>query len=346
MKAIVIRLQHHVKRELRCLKRKTKDKGLAMRCQIILLAAKGRRRVEIAESQGCSVSWVNRVVARFADCGVAGLMDRREDNGEVKLDEHFLSTLYDVVDASPQDHGFPRPTWTRELLVVVMYRLTDVWVHPATMSRALQKIGARLGRPKPTVGCPWPTARKNRRLAEIRRTLDALPPGHAAVYLDEVDVHLNPKIGPDWMNRGKQKTVLTPGNNVKRYLCGALDVRTGLLTWVKGEKKNSLLFIAMLNKLIEIYPQATVIHLVLDNFKIHDSAASRAAVTALGGKVVLHWLPPYCPDHNKIERTWLDLHANVTRNHTCTDMNELMRRVTTYLITRNYRTKAQITKVA
>jgi transposase len=319
---------------------------MATRCQIVLLAAKGVRRGIIADSLGCSVSWVNRVVARFRDHGIAGLMDHREDNGQLKLDEHFLSTLYELVDGSPRDHGFWRPTWTRELLARVMYRLTDVKVHPTTMSRALALIGARLGRPKPTVGCPWPKRRKNRRLREIELVLANLPPDHAAVYLDEVDIHLNPKIGPDWMNRGKQKTVETPGNNVKRYLCGALDASNGLITWVKGERKNSLLFIAMLHKLIESYPNAKVIHVVLDNFKIHDSKASRAAVQALGGRVVLHWLPPYCPDHNKIERAWLDLHANVTRNHTCRDMNQLMREVINYLNRRNNKIQRQARKAA
>lgn len=346
MSRIVICLSFSVKRQLRHLKVKTKDKGLAIRCQIILLTNKGWRRKDIAESLGCSVSWVNRVVARFRDNGIAGLMDHREDNGDVKLDEHFLSVLQSVVDGSPQDHGFPRPTWTRELFARVMYRLTDVKVHPATISRALALIGARLGRPKPTVGCPWPKWRKNRRLREIRRLLENLPAGEAAVYLDEVDVHLNPKIGLDWMNRGKQKTVVTPGSNVKRYLCGALDPGTGMITWVKGERKNSLLFIAMLHKLVEAYPHVKVIHVVLDNFKIHDSKASRAAVAALGGKVVLHWLPPYCPDHNKIERAWLDLHANVTRNHTCRDMDELMKRVVNYLIARNNRARRQYLQAA
>ncbi|MFP2924295.1 hypothetical protein ACLESO_03555 [Pyxidicoccus sp. 3LG] len=32
---------------------------------------------------------------------------------------------------------------------------------------------------------------------------------------------------------------------------------------------------------------------------------------------MLHFLPPYCPEGNRIERLWLDLHANVTRNHRC-----------------------------
>ena len=96
------------------------------------------------------------------------------------------------------------------------------------------------------MGCPWPESRRKRHLAKLRRTLASLPAGHVAGYLDEVDIHLNPKIGLDWMNRGTQKQVVTPGQNVKRYLCGAMDAETGLLTWVKAERKNSLLFVAML----------------------------------------------------------------------------------------------------
>jgi len=112
VRKIVIRLEHRVKLRLRRIRRETRDKGLATRLQIVLLAAKGRRRSDIAESQGCSVSWVNRVVGRFHDGGFAALYDRREDNGTAKADEWFLSALYDVVDGSPRDHGYPRPTWT------------------------------------------------------------------------------------------------------------------------------------------------------------------------------------------------------------------------------------------
>jgi hypothetical protein len=62
--------------------------------------------------------------------------------------------------------------------------------------------------------------------------------------------------------------------------------------------------------------------------------------------VVLHFLPPYRPDDNKIERVWLDLHANVTRNHRCGDMHELMRQVVVYLMDRNRRKKAELHKPA
>ena len=107
MSRIVVRLERRVKLKLRRMRRETKDKALALRCQIVLLAARGRPRGDIAESVGYSVSWVNRVVARFAELGDAGLLDRREDNGLLKLDEWYLAELHAVVDQSPQEYGYP-----------------------------------------------------------------------------------------------------------------------------------------------------------------------------------------------------------------------------------------------
>ncbi|MGH7731054.1 MAG: transposase [Candidatus Eiseniibacteriota bacterium] len=48
----------------------------------------------------------------------------------------------------------------------------------------------------------------------------------------------------------------------------------------------------------------------------------------------LHFLPPYCPSENRIERLWLDLHADVTRNHRCRTIDELLGAVHGYLARR------------
>jgi transposase len=43
--------------------------------------------------------------------------------------------------------------------------------------------------------------------------------------------------------------------------------------------------------------------------------AALAWIAQHGRRLELRFLPPYRPNQNRIERTWLDLHANVTRNH-------------------------------
>jgi transposase len=335
MSTILPRVRFAVKQRLLRNLRRCRQAGLRLRYLIVLNLLNGRAAYQTAEVLGVHNTTVYRVARRFRERGEWGLWDGREDNGVAKLDESYLATLYRVVRSSPQRHGWRRPTWTRELLVETLAQKTGVRIHVATMSRALALIHARRGRPRPTVRCPWSPAAKAGRLGEIRRLLATLPRRQVAVYEDEVDIHLNPKIGLDWMVRGQQKEVVTPGNNVKRYLAGALDVRTGLLTWAEGERKASALFIALLGRLRADYPGATVIHVILDNYRIHDSKITQAALQGFGGRIVLHFLPPYSPKENRIERVWEDLHASVTRNHTCRTIERLMVEVREYLWRRN-----------
>jgi transposase len=307
------------------------EPGLKLRYLIIVNLIAGRSPPKIASVLMLHRATIYRVATRFREQGELGLFDRRQNNGPTKVDRCYREALEKTVRSHPQAYGWSRPTWTRELLVLALRRQTGVRIHVGTMSRALKRIAARRGRPRPTVGCPDGENPKQWRLYKIRRLLRDLPPDEVAVYADEVDIHLNPKIGWDWMARGQQKEVRTPGKNVKRYLAGALDARTGELLCVSAAKKDSWLFIRLLVKLWNRYPQAKVIHVIVDNYIIHDSKWTRWALQCAGGRIRLHPLPTYSPKHNKIERVWEDLHANVTRNHRCRTMEQLMRRVYYYL---------------
>jgi transposase len=336
MNPMVPPLRYSAKQKLLRHLRQCRCPHLKIHYLIILNLVAGRSAVVTAEVLKVARSTVYAMAQRFRTAGELGLVDRREENGQRKLDERYLATLYEVVRSNPPEHGWKRPTWTRELLVETVRRQTGTRIHVATMSVALRRIDARRGRPKPTVGCPWSRPAKTRRLRALAALVEQLPPDEVAVWEDEVDIHLNPKIGLDWMVRGQQKEVPTPGKNVKRYLAGAQDVRTGELLWVEGEKKNSLLFIRLLWELVQHYKDAKVIHVILDNFSIHDTLQVWVSLaTEQGRRLRLHFLPPYCPDDNRIERTWEDLHGNVTRNHQCASMEQLMRNVRSWLHRRN-----------
>jgi len=330
------------RRGLRAMAKGNPDAPFRCRCQMVIGLVQGMSVATIQGVLQCSSSQVYRIAHRFLEHGELGLADQREDNGETKVDEAYAAEICTVVAGSPRDYGYPRPTWTQELLVKVLEKRTGVHVSTTTMSRLLKRLKIRLGRPKPIVGCPWKKARRMRRLKAIRRLVEELPKDEVVLYVDEVDIHLNPKIGLDWMLPGTQKRVLTPGKNEKRYLAGALNARTGRLTWVEAEKKNSELFILQLWMLIgRDYPKAKRIHLILDNYRIHSSRQTQLALSRLDGRVVLHFLPPYCPDHNRIERVWRDLHDNVTRNHTCRSLNELITEVNQYLAQRDQELQTQ-----
>jgi transposase len=319
------------RRRFRLRARHCTDAALRCRLLIILNLLQGKAVALIHQVLHCSASQVYRVAHRFLRDGEEGLADRREDNGRHKVTWYYEWSLRRAVAGSPRDFGQRRPTWTQELLAKVLEQRTGIRLSTATLSRLLRRHRIRRGRPKPVVGCPWPKAKRQRRLRRLRRLVRACPAGEVVVYADEVDIHLNPKIGPDYMLPGTQKTARTPGQNEKYYLAGALDAHTGRLIWSAWPSKSSDLFIGLLHQLARDYPTARRIHVILDNYKIHKSQRTGLALTALGGRVRLHFLPPYCPDDNRIERVWRDLHDNVTRNHTCRGMKELMDEVHAYL---------------
>jgi transposase len=334
MRNIMPELSRYEKRRLRIWIRREKDAGTRTRMLMLLQVSKGKPVAEVAEALHVARSTIYRLLSRFREHGWLALADRREENGWTGVDEMFLLQLREAVAGSPHDYGWSRPTWTQELLCEVMAERTGVRVSQATMSRLLKQIGARLGRPRPVLRCPWQKGRKTRHLRKINRLIKHLPKNEVAVHADEVDIHLNPKIGFDWMLPGQQKEVVTPGQNVKRYLAGAKDVRTGLVHWVAGAHKRSGLFIDLLKRLLKVYPSAKVIHVIVDNYIIHKSRQTQLALAGMP-RIRLHFLPPYCPSFNPIERVWLDLHAEVTRNHRCGTIEELMVEVEYYLKYRN-----------
>lgn len=253
-----------------------------------------------------------------------------------------------IVAQSPHAFGWPRATWTQELLALTLARQTGVRLSRQTIGRCLRAIGARHGRPRPVLRCPWKKTAQTRRIRAIERRPAGLPPDEVAFCADEVafyaddvafsadevDIHLNPKIGPDGMLPGRQKVVVTPGRNVTRYLAGLLYTRTGQRLWVADRHKRSGLFVDLVRHVVRQHPTTKRIHLIVDNYSIHGSRQTRLALAELP-QVQLHFLPPYSPDFNPIEREWRLLHSEVTRNHCCTTIDELMGQVRRDLAYRN-----------
>lgn len=112
------------------------------------------------------------------------------------------------------------------------------------------------------------------------------------------------KAGRDWMLRGSQRRLITPGNNKKFYLAGALDVRTGALITTGAAKKNAALSCDLLRVIAKTHSRARRVHITMDNYRIHSARLTQQTLVALRGRIELHFLPPYCPDANRIERVW------------------------------------------
>jgi len=327
-------LKRPARRRLQKLDRKRPSADVRVRIRVILKVAAGLSCNAAAREVGCVPSTAVRIVARFVREGEASLVDHRSENGTRKVDDDVRGRVREILAGRPSDHGFERPTWTLEILRAVIAEVAGVALSIAHVWRLARRLGARWGRPRPIVACPWRARRRQRRIAVLKQLAASASDQHVVVFADEVDIHLNPKIGPDWMLPGTQRLVLTPGKNEKRYLAGAYEPLHDRLVYVEGDRKASWIFLNLLRALIETYEDAEIIHVILDNYIIHKSRVAHAWLAEFGERVRLHFLPPYCPNENRIERIWLDLHANVTRNHRQGSIGALLDRVHGYLAER------------
>ena len=126
--------------------------------KIVLGLVQGRSAQQIHLGGLCPVSQVYRVAERFVEEGLLAVGDRSEDNGQAKVTEEYEWWLLIAVAKSPRDFGYRRPTWTQELLSLVLKKEAGIKVSCTTICRLLKRNKVRLGRPKPVVGCPWKKA--------------------------------------------------------------------------------------------------------------------------------------------------------------------------------------------
>ncbi|EOD8900031.1 TPA: IS630 family transposase, partial [Klebsiella pneumoniae] len=240
----------------------------------------------------------------------------------------ILQLLPLLVQRSPKDFGWLRSRWSTELLALVVNRLFDVTLHRSTLHRYLRQADMVWRRAAPTLKIKDPHYEEKRLV--IEQALAQEQTTHPVFYQDEVDIDLNPKIGADWMPKGQQKRIATPGQNQKHYLAGALHSGTGRVHYVSGSSKSSDLFISLLERLRRTYRRAKTITLVADNYIIYKSRKVERWLEE-NPKFRLLFLPTYSPWLNPIERLWLSLHETITRNHQCRYMWQLLKQVAHFM---------------
>ncbi|MGK3998430.1 helix-turn-helix domain-containing protein [Sorangium sp. So ce1024] len=172
----------------------------------------GTTPLHSAEELRVARSTISRTRSRFLAEGLAGLRGHRAHNGQRKVSAAHRLQPEQLLDASPQDFGWARPMWTRELLALQLERYTGPRLSICHIGRLLRAMGARRKRLRPVVRCPWPKSRERRRIGAICELICSLPRDEIAFYANEMDVDFNPRLGLDWMRRGRQKRVLTPSN--------------------------------------------------------------------------------------------------------------------------------------
>jgi transposase len=289
--------------------------GHLLALHIVLLCAVGRTPTEIAAALFCSRSSVYRTVRAYR----RGTLDL----GQVPAAPappapvcraSVKRSVLALLKRAPAAYGWCRTRWSCAALAAELKARRGVQVSQETVRRWLHELGYVWKRARHVAKDDDPE--RASKLARIRQFVEGLPPAAALFFADELDIHLLPKLGCEWMLKGTRAEVMTPGANRKNYLAGALNFVTGKVLHVVGERKHRWLFIDLLRLIDRACPadRFTKLYVVVDNYGIHKA---KAVVSWLAHhpRFELVWLPAYCPRANPIERVFGDVHDKCTRNH-------------------------------
>jgi transposase len=291
--------------------------GYLLAIHILLLCAAGHTPTEIASYLFCSRTSVYRAVAAYR----AGKLDELEDGAESlgmgrasSLTPSIKRSLLAMVKKVPGAYGWCRTRWSCAALAIELKVQRGIQVSAETVRRWLGECDYVWKRAKLRAKDDDPE--RTTRLAQIRSVIEGLLPTEAFFFADELDINLLAKVGYQWMLKGTQTEVDTPGKNEKLYLAGALNFVTGKILHCVWHRKTSGLFIDLLKIINQACPATkfTKVYVVVDNYGIHKAKAVEKWLAA-HPRFELLFLPAYCPKANPIERAFGDVHDKCTRNH-------------------------------
>lgn len=149
-------------------------------------------------------------------------------------------------------------------------------------------------------------------VAEYEKLKDEIGSNEPILFMDAVHPTQSTKLTYGWIRTGKTKHVGTTASRTRLNIVGAIQLgNIAEAITSQYEKINAESIMHFMDKIREKYNSKTV-HLILDQSGYHRS--SLLPEYALKLNIKLHFLPPYSPNLNPIERLWKVMNEQVRNN--------------------------------
>ena len=120
------------------------------------------------------------------------------------------------------------------------------------------------------------------------------------------------KVVCGWIKKGVDKPIAQTASRTRVNVMGAIELASMKVVSWRPDYVNTETTVAFFDQLKVTYSTAPNIHIILDQSGYHRSLLVREE--ALKRNIVLHYLPPYSPNLNPIERLWKVMNEEVRNN--------------------------------
>jgi transposase len=128
------------------------------------------------------------------------------------------------------------------------------------------------------------------------------PANEPILFIDAAHPTMATKVVCGWIKKGVDKPIAQTASRTRVNIVGAIELATMNVISCRPDYVNAETTVAFFDQIKTAYPGAPKIHIILDQSGYHRSQLVRDA--ALEKNIELHYLPPYSPNLNSIERLW------------------------------------------
>jgi transposase len=149
-------------------------------------------------------------------------------------------------------------------------------------------------------------------IAEYQKLRGSLTPDETICFMDGVHPTHNVQPAYGWIKKGVRKEIAANTGRSRINISGLIDVVTHNVLVQENKTINAEAIIIFFQKIEEAYPCKTKIHLFCDNARYYRNRAVMKYLET--SRIRLHFLPPYSPNLNPIERLWKWMKERVIYN--------------------------------
>lgn len=295
-----IELTAEQKRALEAQHRKCRDRRICDRIRCVMLSAEGWSAATIAKSQLIDETTVRRHLNDW-------LNDEKLKPENGGSDSHLSEAQTAKLIAHLTDNLLP----TTQAVIKCVDEWWGISYTVPGMNKWLHRNGFCYKKPQ---GVPHKfSAEAQQAFVETYETLKQEAGDEPVLFIDGVHPTQGTKLAYGWMPKGQKTVVETTGSRTRLNIMGALNLNDIGGTVVREyDTINSLNICQFFIAIREKYPVQQKIHLILDGAGYHRSELVQEWAYVMN--IELHYLPPYSPNLNPIERLWKVMNEHARNN--------------------------------
>ena len=286
--------------QLRLLHKQERDGRVRDRIKAILLYDEGWTPQQIAKVLLISDQAVRNHVEEYK---ASSKLKPKSGGSEEKLSKDQSEKL----EVHLQEHTY---LYIKDIIAYVKTSFGVAYTVPGLRSW-LQRHGFSYKKPAVVPG-KANKAQQQAWLGEYEKLRQGLAEDETICFIDGVHPTHNVQPAYGWIKKGVRKEIPANTGRSRLNLSGVVDVVTHNVLVQEDQTLNAESTIRFFQKIEEAYTEKCKIHIFCDNAPYYRNKEVKQYLET--SKILLHFLPPYSPNLNPIERLWKWMKERVIYN--------------------------------